>query len=354
MLIRIPAVISAGAVGVAVVLVLGSFLVAPARQADGYSIGGQQLAALRGDSCGIVDQLAVTPDVPGSALHADDSGEAIGFTEGTGYAPGFVPPDEVRQVWGSLTGGQISTGTLTTGWFGLPQLGPDQELAVAVAGRSGDGNRIALEFATPDGVTTERVLDDTALDSDERRSYPSDHVVVDRPQDHPAWRDLSVRAADIPAGADRVRIRAVDGTTDPAGWVAVAGPRLRAVLPMRDYVLQQQVPVLVDWSMTWNAPCLRNLPRVVGGLVEPPGLLLTSPEALGFGGTAAFERSIGGTFAGVRDLGQWRELPTQLRGVDRTPEYPEWGHLIEVEYPYSGNLFDVQRVSVPRWGWKGE
>jgi arabinosyltransferase C len=353
MLIRIPAVISAGAVGVAVAIVLCSFIVAPIRQTGGYSIGSQNLAAAGGSSCGIADDVVATPDVPGGALTTRDRAESHGFTAGTGYAPGFEPPEGVRDLWGSLDGGQISTGELTTGWYPLPRLAANQELAVAVAGRSGDGNRVALEFGSPTGVMGERVLDDTWLDSDERPNYPTDRFVEDRPQDHPAWRDLHVSAQEIPAGADRVRIRATDTTTDPAGWVAVAGPRVRDVIPLAEY-LRDKAPILVDWSMTWNLPCVRDMPRVGGGLVEPPAYLVNPPSGLGFGGTAAYVRGIGGTFAGVWEVGTRKEVPTRQLGVEKTPDYAEWGHVIEVDYPMPGNDFDVQSVPVPRWGWRGE
>ncbi|MGW1682067.1 arabinosyltransferase domain-containing protein [Saccharopolyspora sp. NPDC002376] len=353
LLVRIPALLGVGAVGVTVAVVLGSFVVAPIRQTGAYSIGGQGLAALSDGSCGIADHLVATPDVPGGALVAHGPAEAHGFTAGTGYAQEFAPPGEVRDLWGSLGGGQISTGELTTGWYELPELAPNQELAVAIAGRSGDGNRVVLEFGSPTGILGERVLDDTWLDADEQPAYPTDHVVEDRPQDHPAWRDLPVPAQEIPAGATAVRIRAVDGTTDPSGWLAVAGPRVRDVVPLPEY-LRGKAPILVDWSMTWNAPCLQDMPRMAGGLVEPPAYLVTPPSGMGFGGTAAYTRSIGGSFAGVWEVGNRNEVPTRLLGVEKTSEYAEWGHLIEVDYPMPGNEYDVRGVPVTRWGWRGE
>ena len=348
-LIRAPALVCVTAMGVAVTVVLGSFAVAPIRQGDAYSIGGQGIAAARGGSCGIADKVVVTPDL--RPLPGGEGAEMAGFTEGSGFAPGFTPPENVP-VWGSLTGGQINTGTLTTGWFPLPALAPDQELAFGVAGRSGDGNRVALEFSGPGG-TREVVLDDTWMDADERETYPTDHVIEDEPQDHPGWRDMHLSPAQIPAGAEQVRITATDGTTDPAGWLAVSGPRLRQVIPLTEY-MQDRAPTYVDWSMTWNMPCLRDLPQVGGGLVEAPAYLITPPGSMGFGGTAAFERGIGGAFAGVRDVGAQEEIPTRLNGYEKTPEYSEWGHLIQVQYPYPGNRFDVHRVQAPRWGWRGE
>lgn len=351
-LVRAPAVVGTAAVAAGVLLVLFSFAIAPLRQSGSYSTAAQNLAALSGrGSCGIADHVVVTPDVPGGVLRPDGPAEAVGFDAGGGYAE--APPGGTEHVWGSLAGSPLSTGRLTTGWFALPPLADDQELAVPAAGRTGDGNQVVLEYGSPSGVIGSRVLDDTHLDPDEIPAYPTDHVVEDEPQDNPAWRDFPVPAREIPPGTDRVRIRAVDATTDPGGWVAVAAPRVREAVPLAEY-LRGKGPVLVDWSMTWSAPCLQDMPRVGSGLVEPPAYLVTSPSALGFGGTAAYTRSIGGSFAGVVETGQQTDIPTRLPGVTDRPEYPEWGRLVKVDYPYPADGYDVHRVAVTRWGWRGE
>ncbi len=364
--IWMPAAVSTVAVGVTVVILLGSFALAPARQAGSYSVGGQNLDTITGGSCGIVDHLVVTPELPGGVLQPTEGAEtSVGFARGTGFATDNPPPDppgegRAEYLWGSLDGGQLATGSLTTGWFGLGDLrsaAPDRELALSAAGRTGDGNRLSVEFgtSTPDGIRPlgQRVLDDADEEPDKRPTYPSDHVVEIKPQDHPSWRTLHVDTADIPAGADQVRVHAVDDTTDPAGWLAVSGPRVREVVPMREY-LQDKAPILADWSMNWSAPCVRDMPRVAGGLVEPPAYLFMPPSKTGFGGIAAYARSVGGSFAGVSDLGSQEEIPTRLLGVEDKPEYAEWGRLVAVNYPLPGNGFDVTDVPVSRWGWQGE
>ncbi|GAA2820252.1 arabinosyltransferase domain-containing protein [Saccharopolyspora taberi] len=349
-LILMPAVICVAAVAATAVIVPYSFVVAPFRQAGSYSVGGQNLASLTDNSCGIVDHVVVTPDAPGGAMKTSGSDpEKDGFRRDGGYPSS--PPR--TPAWGSAADGPVSTGSLTTGWFALPELPRNRELAVDVAGRSGDGNRIALEFAAGGEVVGERVLDDTGYDADEVPAYPQDHVIEDEPQDNESWRSVSVPVAEIPPGADQVRIRAVDATTDDGGWLGVTAPRVREVIPLKTY-LRGRAPVLVDWSMTWSAPCLDRMPAVGGGLAEPPAVLVNPPNALGFGGTAAYERVIGGSFAGVREIGRRTEVPTRLLGVVDQPQYAEWGHLIEVDYPLPGNGFDVRSVPVSRWGWRGE
>lgn len=355
MLIRMPVVISALAMGVTVTILLSSFIVAPISRGDGYTPGAQNITSLVGRGCGIADHIVVTPEVPDGSLRQANGTETLtGFTRGTGFP---VPGPEAEHIWGSLDGGSISTGSLTSGWFDLPELPSDQELAVTVAGRTGDGNRLAVEFGRSVGTGVrplgQQVLDDAEEDPDEQPIYPTDHVMEDEPQDNPAWRDLPIKRPDVPAGADRIRVLARDRTTDSGGWLATTGPRIREVIPLTEY-LRDKNPVLVDWSMTWSFPCVHDFPEVGGGLAEPPQMLITPPASFGFGGEAAYSRDIGGSFAGVRDTGTQREIPTRLLGMEDQPQHREWGHLWAVDYPLPANHYDVDSVHEPRWGWRGE
>lgn len=85
-------------------------------------------------------------------------------------------------------------------------------------------------------------------------------------------------------------------------------------------------------------------------LAEPPTYLVNPPAGLGFGGTAAYEPSIGG----ARETGTWEAISTRLVGAGKTPDYTERRHLIVVDYPMPGNGWGVRSVPVPRWGWRGE
>lgn len=349
-LVRLPAVVGVLAVGLTVVLVVSGFVAAPIAQADSYSVGGQNLGELTGDECGITDHLVTTPEPEGTPLVAETPPAGTGFEPDAGFGD-QPPPEGSGPVRGSAAAGPAGTGELTTGWYRLPEMSAQQEIALAAAGRTGDGNRLVLEFAGPGGELGSRDVDDTArLRAVPPPEYPTDHVVEQPEPDFAQWRDIPLNGREVPEGADRVRIRAVDGATDPNGWLAVGEPRVRDVFRVTDF-LQDREPVLVDWSMTWTAPCLRAMPAVGGGLAEPPEYLINPPSSTGFGGTAAYDRSIGGTFAGVGETGEQQELPTRLEGV---ADNREWGHLIQVEYPLPRNGFDVHREPVQRWGWRGE
>lgn len=367
MIARAPAVLACVAITASVAMLLVSFSIAPIRQHDSYSPGGQNLATLSGKpNCGLMDKLVATPDAPNGVLAAREGDDQLnGFVANAGFTDSYEPPDppetgESRWQWGSLTGGALNTGSMTSRWFDLPALRPNQELALSVAGRTGEGNTLTLEFArsSPAGSPRPlgaRVLDDSYKDPDNRATYPTDHILTRKPQDNPAWRSVHLDPLAIPPGADRVRVHAVDATTDPAGWIAVTGPRIRNVVPLsRMLGGHGNGPTYVDWSMAWFLPCARDLPRVSDGLAQTPSALLNPPDNFNFAGQAAYAKAVGGSFAGVDETGSRAEVPTRLLGTENNPRYQDWGHFVLVHYPVRRDAYDVATTWTSRWGWQRE
>ncbi len=363
MLARMPALLAASTMILTVVVLLASFAVAPSRMWGSYSVGGQNVAHLTGTSCGIVDRLVTTRDAPDGVLQpAFGADELDGFVAEGGYprtspAPAPVGTGRAEYLWGSIEGDTRTTGSLTSRWFELDDVGARQELALSVAGRTGDGNRLALEFGRSSADEApqplgEHELDDAYKDSDERPKYPTQRDVEDRPQDNPAWRTLYVSSDEVPEEADRVRVRAVDATTDSGGWLATTGPRLRDIRPVQQF-LRDRESVYVDWSMVWDAPCVRRSPEVGDGLAEAPRTLLIPPDRLGFSGVAAFARGAGGSFAAMDEVGTRTTIPTRLQGTEDKPEYEDWGELVTVSYPVQRDAYDTRTSRDPQWGWEG-
>lgn len=362
MLVRLPGALAVVVTATTVAVLLYSFAVAPGRQAGSYSVGGQMLEHLRGeDTCGLIDDVVSTVDVPGGALApGPGTPELTGFTSGGGYRgkpPSPPGSGSSTFLWGSSANGAISTGTLTSQWFVLPTVPADRELALNVSGRTAQGNRLALEFARDDqGRQTpvgQRVLDDTATAPESQPEYPTDRVVQDSPLFRDEWRPLHLAPSAIPPGADLVRVRATDGATDPGGFIAVTGPRLREVEPVRGQ-LDRGGPVFVDWTLLWSAPCVRESPRVAGGLAQAPGTLLKAPANIGFSGEATFVEGIGGSFAPMSDLARESVVPTRLEGSQGSPAYADWGSLVRVGYPIARDAYDTTGTRVQRWGWEGD
>ncbi|TCK25162.1 arabinosyltransferase domain-containing protein [Pseudonocardia endophytica] len=361
-MVRAPAVLTASVALVGVAAMLWSFAVAPGRQEGSYSVGAQMIAQFDGTpTCGILDDVDVVTNTPGGVLAAGPgTARTTGFTQNGGYrgTPPAPPGTGSSQfLWGSADRGASSTGSLTSQWFVLPALADDQELALDVNGRTGQGNSLSLEFAPPgDGSAPPlgtRVIDDAATDPASRADYPADHVEQQTPLFRSDWRDVHLSRDQIPAGAGLVRIRATDATTDPGGFLAVTGPRLRDVRPARDEITAGDT-TYVDWSLLWAAPCVRKSPRVADGLAGAPTVLLRGPADLDFAGDASFAASVGGAFAPMTVYDTESRLPTRLRGTDTRPRYDDWGSITRVTYPYPTDAYDRATTPVERWGWEGD
>ncbi len=336
-----PVVLTGTALLTSVTLLVGGFSAAAVRQAavDGYSLAEVNLASLTGGTCALTEAVEVAVDVPGGALTpAEGEASGSGFVAGEGYPPGSPPPGPPRpgsatQLWGSLTGGDRTTGTLVTPWFTLPELTDAHDVAVSVAGRTGGANRLELEFGRSDGGDV-TALGRGALD--------------DGPAGLPDWRPLGLPAAAVPAGADRVRVVATDTATDGGGWLAVTEPRVRTVQDLQTF-LDGRGPVLPDWPLSWHVPCVRDVPVVADGLAETPEVLLAAPSAYAAVAGIAYAPGQGGSFAGVA-LADAREVPSRLTGAPGT----EWGRVVVLDYPVARDAYDRTTDTVRVWGWQGD
>lgn len=257
-----PALVALTAGGTALVVLFGSFVDAPLRRPAG-SIALANLNRITGDRfCGLADDVEVLLD-----------GRVLAQAEPTGEM---------------------------AGWFVVPALAPNDGVAVSVSGRTTDSNRLAFEFGRADGDSV------SALG----QRVPSGRPAPDEDPAKPAWRTVGIDAADIPAGADRVRIRGVDGLTDALGSLPVTGPRLRSVVGLTAY-LADNGPVLTAWPMGFVFPCVHNIAEVSGGVAQTPRTVIESPRPRA---TEDRQRDIGGTFAELDMFGKLREVPSRLRG----------------------------------------
>ncbi|MDY6997659.1 MAG: arabinosyltransferase domain-containing protein [Actinomycetota bacterium] len=329
-----PATVVLTAALTSVVVLLGSFAAAPLRRPEG-SLALSNLHRLTGERvCGLADDIEVLPDGPplrpvGGRAHIPG-----------GFPAGAPPPDPpgtgtASFVWGTYrtddgSDGARPTGTVVTRWFTLARSTARDGLAVSVAGRTGGGNALRFEFA------------------DARGAVLASHTPVDRPAtgedpDHPLWRSIGVDAEQIPAGADRVRLTAIDGRTDEFGWLAFTGPRLRSTVGLNDF-LAGLSPVLLSWPQGFLFPCVRDIPRVAAGVAETPGAVIESPRPFF---VEDRDQAIGGTFAGLVFYGGLREVSARLRGH---PEV-DWGTVLVADPAARRDAYDLTTTREVRWGW---
>ncbi len=256
-----PALVALTAGGTALVVLFGSFVDAPLRRPEG-SIALANLDRITGDRfCGLADDIEVLLD-----------GEALAPSEQAGEMPG---------------------------WFVLPRLGPDEGLAVSVSGQTTGANGLAFEFGRADGAAIVPL----------GQRVPSGRPAPDDDPAKPTRRSIGVDAVDIPAGADRVRIRAADGRTDALGRLAFTGPRLRSVVGLTEF-LAANGPVLTAWPMSFVLPCVHNIAEISGGVAQTPRTVIESPRPRA---TEDRQRDIGGTFAELNTFGKLHEVPSRLK-----------------------------------------
>lgn len=306
-----PTVLVITAVSAVLVLLLGSFVAAPLRRPQG-SLALVNLHRLTGRGvCGLADDVQVLPDGP-PLFAASGVDQLTGFTAQGGYLPAAPPPDPPgtgasTYLWGSRAPSEQVPGSLTTAWFALPPQPANGGVAVSVSGRTDDGNELSFELGRSDDTGVEAVGERT----------PVDRPAADEDPAHPLWRTIGIDAADLPAGADRIRIRAVHGRSDALGWLAVTGPRLRSIVPLNEF-LADRGPVLVSWPQAFLFPCVHDVPTVSAGVATMPRTVIESPRPWLADDR---KRDIGGVFAAVVGFGDLHEIPSRLVGH---PEV-DWG-----------------------------
>jgi arabinosyltransferase B len=295
-------------------------------------------------SCGLADDIEVLQD--GDPLpRASPSGQLAGFTALGGFPPDKPPPDPPRtgmstELWGSFVGGPAATATMTSPWFTLPPSGSAAGLSVSLSGRTDGGNRFVFEFGLTDA--TRQLGDDTDAVTAVADFAPPDRVPPGEAPDHVPWRSIAIDTAQFPAGANRVRIRAVDARADPAGWLAFTGPRPYSVIGLSEF-LAHPGPVLVSWPQSFLFPCVRNIAAVADGLAQAPRALIVAP---GPWFTEPTDQSVGGDFAALVPFGRFNQIATRLAGH---PDI-DWGTLLISADTFAPDAYQLRKSGVARSG----
>ncbi|MGY2080212.1 arabinosyltransferase domain-containing protein [Modestobacter sp. SYSU DS0657] len=329
---------------VVVVHLFGGFAYAAATTMDSYSPWADAVADPLGTRCGpaqAIDVLDVEaarplPAVPGSTAATEV------FDAGAGWYPPSPPPAEpgsgpVADVWGSLEGetdgGDV--GEATSPWYELPaELAADEQVAVLVSGKLDEGgNRLVVEYGRSGSAGVD------VVGSAEIRDGAQAAV----------WR---THAVDVPAaraaGADAIRLVAVDGTTEPSGWLAFSGPSVVPVVSLSEY-LPEDAAVATAWQFAFLFPCQRQL-DISNGITEP----MEYAVMWGDGGVNSlwdntWRLDRGGLFAPTPR----HSSLTMVGGTFR-----DWPGITDVQVfrvvaPYPEDAYDVRETTVDRWGWEG-
>jgi arabinosyltransferase C len=132
--------------------------------------------------------------------------------------------------------------------------------------------------------------------------------------------------------------------SDPFGWLALTGPRLRSIVPLNRF-LAAHGPVLISWPSSFLFPCVRNIAAVNAGVAQTPNTVIESPRPWL---REDRDPNVGGTFAELAKFGKLHEIPTRLVGH---PEV-DWGSLLVSGDNASRDAYQrtVTEVTVPGIG----
>jgi hypothetical protein len=201
----------------------------------------------------------------------------VGFVPGGGYYEGDRPQGPAgAQVWGSLVardgrGPERNDGQMVTPWYSLPQgLTGGAAVTVLAAGTLEDGNSLKAVYGRLSGSGADTGTDVgtdagvSVIEENEDTEAEEQQTLTDTFHGT-SWRTFTLEP---PAGADVVRLEAVDGAGGLHGWLAFSAPALAQPVTLSDY-LPATAPVALAWPLAFAYPCQRQ-PRIVDGITEAP------------------------------------------------------------------------------------
>jgi len=341
-------------------LTLGMVIQYPA-----WSVGRSNLEALTGKGCGLADDVMVEQDPNTGMLTPVGTAvsKALGLVTSEGFSPNGIPADiaadPVKEPPGggnfidaadkSITAGELGTengDTAVTGvngsqarlpygldpartpvlgswragvqrpallrsaWYRLPPREttgkePAPLLVVSAAGRFDQGD-VQVQWATDEQAAASRAGGTLGFAD----IGPT-----------PAWRNLRVPLAAIPATATVVRVIAKDDDLAPQHWIAVTPPRIPTLRTLQE-VVGSDDPVLLDWLVGLAFPCQRPFGHANGVTEVPKWRIL--PDRFGADANSPVMDNIGGGPLGISELlFRATTVPTYLRH----DWFRDWGAL---------------------------
>ncbi|WP_039738934.1 arabinosyltransferase C-terminal domain-containing protein, partial [Saccharomonospora halophila] len=240
-----------------------------------------------------------------------------------------APWDAPTEIWHDALpdGTSPGTGTLTTGWYPVPDHG-GTHVTLPVAGAP-EGQVIEAQFGTA-RTGTPRVTDTQAL--------PADHRLSD------AWQQLSVALPE--ERPELVRFVVSDVVTGADTWLAAAEPKLTGMRPVGELLAGRTVFADQVSAAVW--PCVDQA-RIEHGITDTPTVYLAADEAIKPGIlNNPFFAEWGGAWTQTARAWDRTKVPAELRPTP-PPRLP-WGQVFEVRYPYPTDRYDLRVDRVERGG----
>nr|WP_152823144.1 MULTISPECIES: arabinosyltransferase domain-containing protein [unclassified Corynebacterium] len=275
----------------------------------------------------ISDQVD-SDDAAGSSDSGQDNGNSGGLrttsqrsANGSTHELPFNLDYTVVPVLGSYQEEEQRPARVTTAWYELPAAREEAPLVVVSAfgrikhhdinGIEQDGQNLVLQYGT-------RQADGSVTDTGSVEMYDAGPT--------PNWRNLRYPLADLPEGANVVRIKAEDINLNENEWLGITPPRV-PTLDSLNSVIGSEQPGLLDWPVPLQFPCQRTFGHYAG-VTEIPTYRI-SPDYPGKSTLTPVQNYTGGGPMGtVEAVNESYELPSYLRDDWRR----DWGS-IEIYEP---------------------
>jgi arabinosyltransferase C len=378
--------------GLLVLAEVGTMLKAMHKQRDGYSMAAANIAHITGHSCNLTDAVSVEPDRRAGALRplhgtlfadiplqrgfalnpfplsqpppltpspvnsgpvnsgpvnpgiggkrpADSRGDRLPPPSSDEDSSVDTPPSGLGgaaiPIWSSFSPEDPGTGQVRTTWYALPAAARQGRapVVISVAGKLSDTTPLIAEFARHTG----------------RAFHVIDQIPVGgrATANAPGWRDYRLGLAGRPAaGADAMRLIAVDADVTDEGWLAFSAPRVPVLSSLTELVAPTP-PVFLDWPVGFVHPCVRPF-AIRNGIAEVPQYRLMPNDLLADYSKSWSAKDAGGPLGWLQILATQQEVPTYLKENWDT----DWGKLmiIQPRVP-AAETPTVQTGTAVRSGW---
>ncbi|WP_167471412.1 arabinosyltransferase domain-containing protein [Nocardia arthritidis] len=371
-------------------------------QYPAYSLARSNFDALKGNSCGIANDVLVEPNVNGGNLtpiddpaHPNKNGDPLAGPDPVGFDPNGVAKDlsadnvEVKPGTGNTStqsvgaafekgqnagtgGGEGARGVngstvalpfgldpattpvmgsyqkgvqqpahLTSSWYQLAPRSADKPLVVISAA----GRILSID-------DTGDVLYGQSLLVEYGKKQPDGSVEklgTYLPRDigpAPSWRNLRVPLDKIDPSADAVRIVANDPILIGDQWLAFTAPRMPKLVSLNSFLGSEQ-PILEDWAVGLQFPCQRPLSHK-NGVAEVPNYRILPDHPLAITSTNTWQaEEFGGLNGWAQMLAQSVTVPTYLKNDWAR----DWGSLERYDQYAAAKPADLETGTAERWGW---
>lgn len=389
---------------IAGILVIAEVLVFAKAAVTRYPLAtvfGENVNTLRGNPCGLADQILIEPDANAGTLRpvgGVSQTRALAGSDPVGFTPDGIP-DDLSPEPGSARPGQMNvsasfsrpfavsgglgagtTGgsgpttvngstaalpfgldpattpvlgsygyngeaTLTTDWYQLPARTSSPLLVISAAGAVATTDVFGVtQFGQKLVVQFGRPGPDGSFEQAGPDVVPIDPgpVIPNRP-----WRNLRIPMSSVPPLATTMRIVANDNNLGPKQFIVVTPPRAPQLQTLQQ-VIGTEAPTLIDFTAAAHFPCQRPL-QIHNGVAEVPKWRILPDFVYANSQSKTWQAGVDG---GLLSVSEGTTSASAVPSYLKDDWHQDWGAVERLTplVPDAATVV-VDTATQTRWGW---